>query len=237
MRLSPILAALIASGCLLSGKIQAASLEISPVTINLAPGQTTTTVEVKNVGGAPAAIQARAYSWTQAGDDDALNPTQDIIVSPPIFTIPEGASQTLRLLLRVGSGAGGERSYRLLLDEVPPANAGKKQIVITLRVSLPVIAASASSPASTLEWRSERGPGGKTLLTVLNTGHSYDRVGTIDVTLADGSHTKAVPRGKNTYVLAGAQRHWIVQGGGTSAGPLRLSVTTQGGKSEHTLGP
>jgi fimbrial chaperone protein len=238
MRSTPVLAALIALGCLLSGKAQAASLEILPVTVTLAPGQTATTIEVMNRGGGTAAIQARAYSWTQAGDEDPLAPTQDIILSPPIFTIPEGASQTMRVLLRGGIGAGAERSYRLLLDEVPAANTGKKGIVIALRMSLPVIAASASSAAQTLQWRAERGPDGQTVLTAINAGQAYDRVGAIGVTLSDGSHPKVVSRATNSYVLPGAQRHWVVQGrGGVPGGQLRLSVTTQAGKTEQTLTP
>ena len=160
IRPTPALAALIFLGCLLSGKIQAASLEISPVMVNLAPGQTATTIEVTNRGGVSTAIQARLYLWTQAGDDDTLAPTQDIILSPPIFTVPAGASQTVRLLLRGGIVAEAERSYRLLLDEVPPANIENRQIDIALRVSLPVIVASASSGPRALQWRAERGPGG-----------------------------------------------------------------------------
>jgi fimbrial chaperone protein len=238
MRSTAALTSLISLGCLLATKVDAASLEISPVMVTLATGQTAAVIEVQNRGDSATAVQARAYSWTQAGDDDALTPTHDIILSPPIFTLPRGASQTVRLLLRGGGGAGGERSYRLLLDEVPAANAGNKQIVIALRVSLPVIAASASPTPPTLQWRAERGAGGETVLTAVNTGQAYDRVGAIDVTLSDGSHPKVVARGTNTYVLPAAQRHWSVQGsGGASAGPLRLSVTTQAGKSVHTLAP
>jgi fimbrial chaperone protein len=235
-RPTPVLAAVISLGCLLSGKIQAASLEISPVIVNLAPGQTATTIEVTNRGGAPAAIQARFYAWTQAGDEDTLTPTQDIILSPPIFTVPAGASQTMRLLLRVGIVAGAERSYRLLLDEVPPANTENRQIEIALRISLPVIVASASSGASVLQWRAERGPGGEIQLTAINAGRAYAKVSAIDVTLSDGSHPKVISRGKNPYILVDANRHWTVQGsGGAAGGPLRLSVVTQAGKSEQSL--
>jgi fimbrial chaperone protein len=188
---------------------------------------------VKNRGGAPAAVQTRPYSWSQAGDEDNLTPTQDVIISPPIFTVPAGASQTVRLLLRGATETGGERSYRLLLDEVPPANTGNKQIEMALRVSLPVIVASAASTPPVLHWRAEHGSGGETQLMAVNSGHAYDKVSAIDVTLPDGTHPKLVLRGKNSYILAGAQRHWAVQGRG--AGPLHLSVTTRAGKSEETL--
>jgi fimbrial chaperone protein len=238
LRLVLVLAILIAFGSsLAAADVKAASLEISPVIVTFAPGQTAATIVVQNHGDEPASVQARAFSWVQTGDDDTLNPTHDLVLSPPIFTIAADASQTMRLLLR-GAGGSADRSYRLLLDEVPPADSRNKQIVIALRMSLPVIVTTASSAPATLQWRLERGPMGETELTAVNHGQAYDRVAAIDVTLSNGSHPKLIPLGKNTYVLPGAQRHWIVQAsGGAPSGPLRLNVTTQAGKSEQTLAP
>jgi fimbrial chaperone protein len=236
MRPTTILAALIAFGCLHAGTLRAGSLEILPVIVVLTPGQTTATIEVKNRGDNPAAIQTRPYSWAQRGDEDTLTPTQEIILSPPIFTVPAGASQTVRLLLRGGAEAAGDRSYRLLLDEVPAANIRNRQIDIALRVSMPVMVSMGSPAPELLQWRAERSPDGQTELTAVNPGKAYDRVNAIAVTLADGSQPKVIANGGNSYVLPGAQRHWIVQArGGAPRGELRLSVTTQGGKSEHIL--
>jgi fimbrial chaperone protein len=238
MRTVTILAALTLLACLLASEAQAASLEISPVLVNLAPGQTATTIQLTNHSGAASAIQVRAYRWTQAGDEDALAATQDIIVSPPIFTVADGAAQTIRLLFRGGGAAAAERTYRLLLDEVPPANTKNRQVIFALRLSLPVIAGAASLPPPALQWRAERGSGGQTVLTARNTGAEYDKVGAIDVTLADGSHPKVAARGTNSYVLGGAERHWVIQGGGSSPGvPLHLTVTSHVGKRELTLTP
>jgi len=234
MRLEPVLAALTAAGCLFFGTAQAAVLEISPVTIGLAAGQGATTIEVRNRGDAPVAVQVRAYAWAQSGDEDVLTPTRDLILSPPIFTVPAGGSQTLRLLARGGAAVAGERSYRLLLDEVPAISQGQ-QIVIALRVSLPVIIAAASPAPKGLRWRVGRAPGGETVLSATNAGLGYDAVQAIVVTLADGSRRSAVARGKNPYILAGAERHWVVDGHRLPAGGLRLNVTSRNGKSEQTL--
>src|SRR5690606_19764038 len=111
----------------------------------------TAVIEVRNRGGSSVAIQVRANAWSQAGDTDVLAPTKDIILSPPIFTVPAGASQTLRLLLR-GKGDARERSYRLIMDELLPPNAQANQVGVALRISMPVIAAAASPPARGLSW-------------------------------------------------------------------------------------
>jgi fimbrial chaperone protein len=234
MRLEPAVAALMSVGCVLFGTAQAAVLEISPVTIGLAAGQSATTIEIRNRGDAPAAVQVRAYAWAQSGDEDVLTPTRDLILSPPIFTVPVGGSQTLRLLSRGGAAVAGERSYRLLLDEVPAASQGQ-QIVIALRASLPVIIAAESPAPKGLQWRVGRAPGGETVLSATNTGLGYDAVQAIVVTLADGSRRSTVARGKNPYILAGAERHWVVDGRRLPAGALHLSVTSRNGKSEQTL--
>ena len=95
MRLEAVLAALVFLAGLVSGAAHAAVLEISPVTIGLAHGQSATTIEVRNRGDAPAAVQIRAYAWTQAGDEDILTPTHDIIVSPPMFTVPMAGARVV----------------------------------------------------------------------------------------------------------------------------------------------
>lgn len=234
VRPKPVLTALIALGCLPNSVAKASSLEILPVSVNLVAGQKVTVIELKNRGGGSTTIQIRAYSWAQAGDTDILTPTRDLIVSPPIFTIPARASQTVRLLLRVGTGVVSERSYRLLLDEVPLANTQNNQVAIAFRISLPVIAAATSSPSRNLNWRAARGPGNQILLSAANTGNVYDKVHAIAVTLPGGGHPKIIPSGENPYLLVGAQRQWVVQGS-PLPDTLRLSVTTQAGKSEQTL--
>lgn len=221
------------------GEGRAASLEVTPVVVEFAAGQTATTIVVANHGGGLTAMQARAYHWAQAGDQDELTPTPDVIVSPPIFTVAEGASQTIRLLLRGRSAApAGEGTYRLVLDEVPPAAAPSRHVVLALRMSLPIFVTTAAAQRTPLKWRTQRDAAGQTVLTASNTAALHDKVSAIDLTLADGSHPKVVSRGTNPYLLAGAERHWIVQGNGSgSGGPLHLTVTTLTGKSELTLTP
>jgi len=238
MRPTLFLPVLMLVGGLFAGAVRAASLEVSPVRVTLTQGETATTIEVTNHGDAPTAVQARLYRWTQAGDEDVLTPTADVIVSPPIFTLPDGGSQTMRLLLRGSNSASGERSYRLLLDEVPPANAGNRLIAFTLHMSLPVFVGAVLSARPTLQWRAERGAGRAITLTATNASPAYNKVSDIDVTLSDGSHPKVVPHATNPYVLSGDERHWLVQSHDNGpGGPLHLSVTSLTGKSELTLTP
>jgi fimbrial chaperone protein len=233
-----LLAALTLLACVPVREVRAAAWDVSPVLVTFDAGETATTIEMTNHSGAPASIQARGYRWTQKGDEDALTPTQDVIVSPPIFTVPDGGLQTMRVLLRGGSAAGGARTYRLILDEVPPAARQNREIAVALRLSLPVFVGADPLGRPLLQWRVGREPGGQTVLSASNAGPGYDRVRAIDVTLSDGSHPKLVSRASNTYILAGDERHWVVQDrSGAPTGPLHLSVTSRTGKSELSLAP
>ncbi|RZJ43227.1 MAG: molecular chaperone [Brevundimonas sp.] len=215
----------------------ASQLEIAPVVLNLDPGQVSATIEVRNQGAAPVTIQARPYDWSQALDNDVLTPTSEIILSPPIFTVPANGVQTVRLMLRgdARSVADQERSYRLLLDEVPTAGAGSGQVQVTLRMSLPVFAGSAQ-PAPTLGWTAARSVDGDVVLTATNTGRGHVRVNDLQVTLADGSHPRLTAQGKSPYVLPGAGRRWVIEGSAVARdSPVSVRTTTQAGTSDVTL--
>ncbi len=205
--------------------------------VNLSSGRTNATIEVLNRSATPVAVQARAFSWSQPSDTDVLTPTDDFIISPPIFTVPAGATQTMRLLLRRGTDAA-ERSYRLLIDEVPAAT-DRQQVAISLRLSLPVMSSPATPGLPLLTWTIDpSAAGGHTTLSVSNTGATHTKVNAIAVTLSDGGRRTVAPVAANPYVLAGAQRLWTVDGAPMAHGvPFRLTVTTPQGKTEQTLTP
>lgn len=234
-----LLIAMILVGGLAADKVLAAELEIAPVLLNFAPGQTSATIEIRNRGDAPATVQARPFLWSQTQDDDVLTPTQDIILSPPIFTIPARTSQTMRLLLRGDARitSHADRSYRLLLEEVPTARTENGQVDVTLRISVPVFAVSTPS-VPVLVWTAARSADGEVVLSATNSGRAYVRVNALEVTLADGSRPTLTPRGESPYVLTGVQRQWMIQGRGPAvASPLRLRVTTHVGTSDVVLTP
>lgn len=228
------------AGSIAAGNARASELELAPVLLRLAPGQNSTTVEVRNRGGAPVTIHARPYSWTQVDDKDVLTPTSDLIMSPPIFTIPAGRSQTLRLLLRSGaSRQGPDRSYRLILEEAPPAGGDSRQVQVTLRMSIPIFAAGdaprSASPA--LKWDLKRSPAGKMMLSAVNGSASSIRVSNLEISSPQGLPLKPLAFGESPYILPGVRRKWTIEGGDTSVGPLRLSVTTNLGTSVEVVAP
>lgn len=229
-----VFAGLLSLANLFPDQARATSLEITPVAVHLLPAMRATTIEIANRGGAPAVIQLRAYVWTQNGDEDVLTPTQDVILSPPIFTIGKAQSQTIRLMLRGAPTTTTERAFRLLIDEVPPPGAAAQQILVAMRISIPVVIASTAPQARPLQWLASRDSSGRLTLTATNPGNVFERIQAITVTMADGARRIVTARGTNSYVLAGARRSWTVTPAGAGR-ELRLSVTARNGKSEQVL--
>ncbi|MBV8736976.1 MAG: molecular chaperone [Alphaproteobacteria bacterium] len=233
-RLVRLLFAVTAAVSIGSDAVWGAALEFIPIRIELPAGQAATILEIRNHGGA-VAVQVRGFVWRQKGDTDELSQTEEIIVSPPIFKIADGGSQTVRLLLR-RRDSKAEHEYRLIIDELPPPATERRQIVIALQASLPVFAEPVGESAEQLAWRAERGPGG-ILLAAHNTGHRYAMVRALSASLPDGHKIAPSLVGNNPYVLPGAERHWLFTNTGALAlgSVLHLTVTSEAGTQEETV--
>ncbi len=221
---------------LVAASLPPSSVTISPVSVHLASGQKSASLNIRNARLEPMSVQMRIYRWTQDGDNDVLTPTSDVILSPPMAAIASGTTQTLRLLMRPSptSEALKERYYRILLDEIPGTRARPGQLTFALRSSIPLFATTEQPIMPHLEWRAARGNDKTVILTGTNTGLAYDRVVTLAPTLPDGTVLNAAPRAMNPYILPGSQRQWIVREmviGDT----IHLAVVTTKGRSDQSL--
>jgi len=138
--------------------VQAATLQISPVLVDLAPQQGATGILLRNPGATPIYGQVRVYAWDQAQGDDVLTTTQEIQASPPIIQVPPNGEQLVRLVRVSKELAPMEQSYRLVIDEIPdPATSRVNGAVLRMRYSVPVFVAGATpEPAPELAWHLAR---------------------------------------------------------------------------------
>jgi fimbrial chaperone protein len=117
---------------------------------------------------------------------------------------------------------------------VPPANFTPQQVAVAMRLSLPLIIGSAAARERPLQWRAARAPDGRVMLSATNSGSAFERVQSLSVTTADGREQAVSTTATNSYVLAGAQRQWVVSAADI-ARELKLSITTRTGQSEQVL--
>lgn len=205
---------------------KAQALQIAPVVIILAPGQQTSTLSLSNTGSSPQAIQVRCFAWSQLHGIDTLGPTDNLLASPPLATLPTGRTQTVRLVLR-HPATTTEQTFRVLVDQIPPA--GQPGVVqVSLRLSLPVFAAPLVPVHPTLKLGLEAGPEGAALVA-RNEGTMRAKL--IDVRIQDArSHEITLIGPESGWILPGAERRWQVPHGTTVSPGASLNVTAQSEK-------
>lgn len=206
---------------LAAGQASAGSFQVGPVSATLTTDHMVTALTVRNTGNDAATIQLQAMAWSQAQGKDVFAPADDILATPPIFTVPAGASQVIRVGSRRAPDAERERTYRLFLREVPPApQPGFQGLRMVLEISLPVFVQPAVAVAPELHWEATRVDAGHVRVQATNTGTAHARLSHFALAGGDG---KPLPMSTNTvYLLAGNSHKWVIDAPVTER---RLSLT------------
>lgn len=198
----------------------ASGLSVMPAGVEFAAGQGVQGLWLSNTGATPVDVQLRLFQWTQEAGEDRLVSSTRLVVSPPMTRIAPGQRQLVRIIrTRAGAApppAGREQSFRLLVDELPPAvtepGAPRAGLNFVLRFSVPVFVAPDVAPAPSAPARLSltRAPSGPVRLQVRNpTGR---RLQLADLRILDGDEVVLFARpGLLGYVLAGTERGWPLE--------------------------
>lgn len=192
-----------AAGLSAGTSANAGSFEVDPVNLTMAAGQGRTSLAIKNSDADPVAVRVSAYRWTQKDGVDVYSETEDIIASPPIFTIAPGGTQLVRLGLR---GRSGGNAYRIFVEEIPRQRPDNAQVQVVLRLNLPLYLQLEKSGKPALSWRAWRDTGGDLFIAASNGGPVQAQVLEIAAEAEDGG-SKVLSR-ELGVVLPGSVRHW-----------------------------
>ncbi|MFX7333387.1 fimbria/pilus periplasmic chaperone, partial [Acinetobacter baumannii] len=72
-----------------------------------------------NQSNESADLQVRIFEWTQNAGQDQLIPTDDIAISPPFLKLKPNDSYNLRVVRIKPEPISGEKTYRIIIDELP----------------------------------------------------------------------------------------------------------------------
>lgn len=134
-----VLAATIALACLASTAVDAASLRVAPIDLDVPSGTKLTTLHVWNTDKVPVRVQVRVFRWTKNGKDDVLTPTKDVVASPPIGTLKPGSENLVRIVRVATTPVGKHENYRVLVDQLPDPKDQKAGVVsIVVRHAIPL---------------------------------------------------------------------------------------------------
>ena len=176
------------------------ALEVSPLSVTLAPGQRDDSVWLYNDSDRSWHGQARLYHWAQSVDREQLEPAVVLAVSPSELHLQAHGRQRVRLVWPASSPAT-EQSYRLVL------RAGSDSPAV--QISLPVFVAAArraAGPALAVRVLSGSGPA---VLELYNAGARHARLSDLAFVPSRGTALPLLP-GLAGYVLAGQTRHWTL---------------------------
>lgn len=193
------------------------ALEISPVRLDLA-ARGTAIVTLRNNGAVPVSIQAGAFDWQQDEEgDDRLEPTGDLLVVPPIFTLAPGEDQLVRVAA-VAPASALERPFRLVFAELPPPQptALPRGLAVRLRLSIPAFVAASGPADPALRVASFRQDGSAAHLVLVNDGARHVRVRRLSYS-QDGGPGKELAVAH--YLLPGTR--WAVSQTLAGAAPVR----------------
>ena len=213
-----------------AGTANAGSFQINPVRATLSPGKPIGAMTVRNTGSEPAVIQMEVMSWSQAQGKDVYTLSKEILATPPIFTVPAGGSQVVRVGLRRPPDPQRELTYRLFLQEVPPPpKPGFQGLQVALRIGVPVFVPAAAVQPPVLTWRIIRTKEGQLEVGLTNNGNAHIQVANVRLVRTDGGEL-----GKQqiaAYVLPGQSSNWPAKDikAPQSVAQLHLFVQTDAG--------
>ncbi len=220
LRASIATVALTATAC----SVSAASFTVSPTTVEIPSGTTAKTLNVKNTGKESLKAQVRVYRWTMVNGEEKLDPTSDVVASPPIATIKPDMDYTVRLVRMSKQAVTAEETYRIFIDEIPEKKpAGATVINFAFRYSIPVFFLPPSAKQAELSWSYQR-KDGKLFVSATNSGGRRIRVA--DIVVDDGKGKPVtVAKGLAGYVLARSSKSWVAPKGlEAAASPLSVKA-------------
>ncbi|QNX09898.1 molecular chaperone [Acinetobacter seifertii] len=196
----------------LPSMLNAASIRLSPVSVEILSDQSASSISLYNQSNESADLQIRIFEWTQNAGQDQLIPTDDIAVSPPFLKLKPNDSYNLRVVRIKPEPISGEKTYRIILDELPkPIDSRKASqgVNVLLRSSLPVFVVNKDA-ITQLNWKIDAKQN-DTSLNISNIGNRHALLN--DLILVDNTENKSYPIKVNTvngYILSGKSKKYSI---------------------------
>lgn len=230
-------------GCLLAlgGQASAGNFDVNPTKVSLSSSAPTSSITLTNTTDEATTIRAEVMLWTQRNGEDILTPATDVLAVPPLFTLTPNGKQVVRLALRNRADSGNEKSYRIILQEVPSSQqassgaSGTVTLKVQLRVSVPIFVTTAAPVIKKAEWQALLTEN-SVLLRLHNRGNTHVQVTQLRLT-QQGIETPIINQSVFGYALPGETREWKfpIPEGLKAGASLTLTATTTGGVTNANL--
>jgi len=182
-----------------------------PLRATLTPSNLTAAFTLTNGTGAPVLMQLHAKRWTQDGGKDRLDDTDELLAAPPIFNMVQGATQIIRVGSRHPVADPGERTYRLIIAQVPTKVNNVRGVSFVTTLSLPIFVEPATVlRGPSLEWTAKTVGRSEISLRVENKGDEHAHIARLIIYGDIGRTQTLYESTPGAYVLAGQWSSWRV---------------------------
>lgn len=207
----------------------AGSLQVEPVLVDITAPGATSTVTLRNQGTTPVDAQIRVFRWSLVNGKEQLDPTDDVVASPPSVTLTPKGQYIARIVRVSKQPVVGEESYRLLVDQLPDLSQQRNGAVnLMVRYSIPVFFGAPDKKSPTVTW-SVATNGDKITLTARNSGERRLRISALSLRDAGGK-SLSFGNGLAGYALGQSAVSWTVPRRGFAiTGPASVWAQSDGG--------
>ena len=225
--ITAVFAAVVA--CAASAPASAGSLQVEPVLVDITAPAAASTVTLRNEGTTPIDAQIRVFRWSVVNGKEQLDPTDDVVASPPSVTLTPKGQYVTRIVRTSKQPVVGEESYRLLVDQLPDLSQQRNGAVnLMVRYSIPVFFGAPNKKNPTVAW-SIATSGDKVTLTARNDGERRLRISALSLRDASGK-SLSFGNGLAGYALGQSAMSWTVpRRGFTANGSVAVTAQSDGG--------
>jgi fimbrial chaperone protein len=211
---------------------QAGSLQVAPVLVDVTAPGAASTVTLRNEGTTPIDAQIRVFRWSLVDGQEKLEPTDDVIASPPSVTLTPKGQYIARIVRVSKQPVVGEESYRLMIDQLPDLSQQRNGAVnLMVRYSIPVFFGVPDKKNPTMAW-SVATSGDKITLTARNSGDRRLRISALTLRDASGK-SLSFGNGLAGYALGQSSVSWTIpRRGFTPSGAASVVAQSDGGPIE-----
>jgi len=225
--ITAVFAAVVA--CTASAPASTGSLQVEPVLVDITAPGAASTVTLRNEGTTPIDAQIRVFRWSGVNGKEQLDPTDDVVASPPSVTLTPKGQYVTRIVRTSKQPVVGEESYRLLVDQLPDLSQQRNGAVnLMVRYSIPGFFGAPNKKNPTVAW-SIATSGDKVTLTARNDGERRLRISALSLRDASGK-SLSFGNGLAGYALGQSTMSWTVpRRGFTANGSIAVTAQSDGG--------
>ena len=116
----------------------AGGMSVSPTSIIVHAPMTMGTLTIRVTGDQLVVGQVRVMRTDDRATPASMQPTQDVVASPPAMKLRPAQEMTIRLVRKAARPIKGRECYRVLVDQIPRKPKAGTVIGFVLRQSIPL---------------------------------------------------------------------------------------------------